>query len=40
MQSPCEELRRTAMNAARDKQMLTKAETLIEALPYFQRYAG
>jgi len=23
-----------------DKQMLTKAETLIEALPYFQRYAG
>ena len=28
------------MNAARDKQMLTKAETLIEALPYFQRYAG
>ena len=40
MQSPCEELRRTAMNAARDKQMLSKAETLIEALPYFQRYAG
>ena len=28
------------MNAALDKQMLAKAETLIEALPYFQRYAG
>jgi acetylglutamate kinase len=28
------------MNAARDKLMLAKAETLIEALPYFQRYAG
>ena len=25
---------------ALDKQMLSKAETLIEALPYFQRYAG
>jgi acetylglutamate kinase len=25
---------------SRDKQMLAKAETLIEALPYFQRYAG
>jgi acetylglutamate kinase len=24
----------------KDKQMLAKAETLIEALPYFQRYAG
>jgi acetylglutamate kinase len=28
------------MTASRDKQMLAKAETLIEALPYFQRYAG
>jgi len=28
------------MDAARDKLMLAKAETLIEALPYFQRYAG
>lgn len=28
------------MTDARDKQMLAKAETLIEALPYFQRYAG
>lgn len=25
---------------SQDKQMLSKAETLIEALPYFQRYAG
>jgi len=25
---------------SQDKQMLAKAETLIEALPYFQRYAG
>ena len=40
MQLPSEKLRRTAMTAARDKQMLAKAETLIEALPYFQRYAG
>ena len=28
------------MTASEDKQMLAKAETLIEALPYFQRYAG
>lgn len=28
------------MNGSNDKQMLAKAETLIEALPYFQRYAG
>jgi acetylglutamate kinase len=28
------------MNASHDPQMLAKAETLIEALPYFQRYAG
>ena len=28
------------MSAAHDPQMLAKAETLIEALPYFQRYAG
>jgi len=28
------------MTASKDKQMLAKAETLIEALPYFQRYAG
>jgi acetylglutamate kinase len=28
------------MTAPDDKQMLAKAETLIEALPYFQRYAG
>jgi len=28
------------MTASDDKQMLAKAETLIEALPYFQRYAG
>jgi acetylglutamate kinase len=28
------------MTAAQDKTMLSKAETLIEALPYFQRYAG
>jgi acetylglutamate kinase len=28
------------MDASRDKLMLSKAETLIEALPYFQRYAG
>ena len=28
------------MNTARNIQMLAKAETLIEALPYFQRYAG
>jgi acetylglutamate kinase len=28
------------MDASRDKLMLAKAETLIEALPYFQRYAG
>ena len=27
------------MNDAHDR-MLAKAETLIEALPYFQRYAG
>jgi acetylglutamate kinase len=32
-------MRRT-MTASQDKQMLAKAETLIEALPYFQRYAG
>ena len=32
-------MRRT-MTASEDKQMLAKAETLIEALPYFQRYAG
>src|SRR5690606_17383305 len=31
---------RGAMTASRDKLMLAKAETLIEALPYFQRYAG
>src|SRR5690554_6950844 len=29
-----------AMTAIDEKQMLAKAETLIEALPYFQRYAG
>jgi len=28
------------MSVSDDKQMLAKAETLIEALPYFQRYAG
>ena len=28
------------MSLDQDKQMLAKAETLIEALPYFQRYAG
>jgi len=28
------------MTASDDKQMLAKAETLIEALPYLQRYAG
>jgi acetylglutamate kinase len=28
------------MTVSKDKQMLAKAETLIEALPYFQRYAG
>jgi acetylglutamate kinase len=28
------------MTASQDKQMLAKAEILIEALPYFQRYAG
>ncbi|HSG34873.1 MAG TPA: acetylglutamate kinase [Sphingomonadaceae bacterium] len=28
------------MSAGQDKTMLSKAETLIEALPYFQRYAG
>lgn len=28
------------MTQPHDQQMLTKAETLIEALPYFQRYAG
>ncbi|OYX65758.1 MAG: acetylglutamate kinase [Sphingomonadales bacterium 32-64-17] len=28
------------MNQTTEKQMLAKAETLIEALPYFQRYAG
>jgi acetylglutamate kinase len=28
------------MTVSDDKQMLSKAETLIEALPYFQRYAG
>ena len=28
------------MTASQEKQMLAKAETLIEALPYFQRYAG
>ena len=28
------------MTASEDPQMLAKAETLIEALPYFQRYAG
>jgi acetylglutamate kinase len=28
------------MTASQDKLMLAKAETLIEALPYFQRYAG
>jgi acetylglutamate kinase len=28
------------MSASTDPQMLAKAETLIEALPYFQRYAG
>ncbi|WP_427969135.1 acetylglutamate kinase [Altererythrobacter sp.] len=28
------------MNASSDKSMLAKAEVLIEALPYFQRYAG
>ena len=27
-------------SVSQDKQMLAKAETLIEALPYFQRYAG
>jgi len=28
------------MSVSEDKSMLAKAETLIEALPYFQRYAG
>ena len=28
------------MSASQDKSMLAKAEVLIEALPYFQRYAG
>jgi acetylglutamate kinase len=28
------------MDTSQEKQMLAKAETLIEALPYFQRYAG
>jgi len=28
------------VSLSEDKQMLAKAETLIEALPYFQRYAG
>jgi len=28
------------MSASKDMSMLAKAETLIEALPYFQRYAG
>ena len=28
------------MSASEDRQMLAKAEVLIEALPYFQRYAG
>jgi acetylglutamate kinase len=28
------------LSLSEDKQMLAKAETLIEALPYFQRYAG
>ncbi len=28
------------MSVSEDPQMLAKAETLIEALPYFQRYAG
>lgn len=31
---------RHAMTVSEDKRMLAKAETLIEALPYFQRYAG
>src|SRR5690606_25203375 len=31
---------RRAMTAPQEKQMLAKAEILIEALPYFQRYAG
>ena len=31
---------RLDMTDTREKQMLAKAETLIEALPYFQRYAG
>jgi acetylglutamate kinase len=40
MQRAPQPLRRSAMTAAQDKTMLSKAETLIEALPYFQRYAG
>ena len=28
------------MSAQTDKTMLEKAQVLIEALPYFQRYAG
>ena len=30
----------TAMNHAPDPEMLAKAETLVEALPYLQRYEG
>ena len=33
-------LKRQSMSMPNEKQMLAKAETLIEALPYFQRYAG
>ena len=39
MQRGAKPLWRAAMTDAHDK-MLFKAETLIEALPYFQRYAG
>jgi acetylglutamate kinase len=40
MQPMNNSLMRRTMTASQDKQMLAKAETLIEALPYFQRYAG
>ena len=44
MQRPDKPLMRRTMTASEDSsetgQMLAKAETLIEALPYFQRYAG
>ena len=37
---PLQALISPSMTAPDEKQMLAKAETLIEALPYFQRYAG